>query len=107
MRRIVLSLACFIVLAGVALGTEVTLKSFNKDKKELTVADKDGKEATYKITEKTKFVFTDKDGNAKEGNYESVEKILSNEKAAGKAKFDVTVENDVVSELKFRARKAK
>jgi hypothetical protein len=105
MRKCILSLGCFLFMAGVALSAEVTLKSFNKEKKEVTVTDKDGKDNTYKITDKTKIVFTDKDGNAKEGTYDAVEKILGNEKAAGRAKFDLTADKDVVTEIKLKARK--
>lgn len=107
MRKCILAIGCFFIMAGVAWGAEVTLKSYNKDKKEVTVTDKDGKDATYKITDKTKIVFTDKDGNAKEGTLDAVEKILSNEKAAGRAKFDLTADKDAVTELKFKTRKGK
>lgn len=106
MRKCALSLCSLLFIAGVVLSAEVTLKSYNKEKKEVTVTDKDGKDATYKITDKTKIVFTDKDGNSKDGTFEAVEKILSTEKAAGRAKFDITADKDVATELKFKTRKA-
>lgn len=107
MRKVLLSLGCLLAMSAVAAAAEVTLKSYNKDKKEVTVTGADGKDATYRITDKTKFAFVDKDGNAKDGTLEAVEKILSNEKAAGKAKFDLTADKDAATELKFKLRKGK
>jgi hypothetical protein len=106
MRKLFLSLGCMLLMTGLVVAAEVTLVKYDAAKKEVTVKEGD-KEATYKITDKTKIVFIDKDGNAKEGTLEAVEKILSNEKAAGKAKFDVTADKGTATELKFKLRKGK
>jgi hypothetical protein len=106
MRKLVLGLTCLLFMSGVVLAAEVTLVSFDKDKKEITVKDGD-KEATYKITDKTKISFVSKDGTAKEGTYEAVEKIMSSPKAAGKAKFEIATDKGALTELKFKAPKGK
>jgi len=106
MRKLLLSVAALFFMAGLVVAAEVTLVKFDKDKKEVTVKDGD-KEKTYKITDKTKFSTTDKDGNAKEATYEQAEKRLSNEKAAGKLKLDVTTDGDKLTEVKYRGGKGK
>jgi len=93
-------------MSGVVVAAEVTLVSFDKDKKEITVQDGD-KKATYKITDKTKITFANKDGTVKEGTYDAVEKIMSSPKAAGKAKFEIVADKDALTELKFKANKGK
>lgn len=106
MRKLLLSLGCLLGMAGFVLAAEVTLVKYDAAKKEVTV--KDGnKEATYKLTTATKVTFIDKDGNAKAGTFETVEKVLTSEKAPGKAKFDITTDKDTVTEIKFKTRKGK
>src|SRR6266508_4238359 len=104
MRKLLLSLAALFFMAGLVVAAEVTLVKFDKDKKEVTVKDGD-KEKTYKITDKTKFSTTDKDGNAKETTYEKAEARLSNEKAAGKLKLDITADGDKLTEVKYKGGK--
>lgn len=102
MRKLLLAVGCALLAAGVVVADPVTLVKYNADKKEVTVKDKDGKEATYKLTEKTKYLVVDKEGNKKDGDPERVTKMLASEKAAGKAKFDVTVKDGSVVEIVTR-----
>lgn len=104
MRKLLLSLICMCAAAGLVIAGEVTLVKFNKDKKEVTVKDGDA-EKTYKITDKTKFLGVDKDGTAKEISYDDAAKGLSNPKAEGRLKFDVTVKDGEITEAKVKARK--
>ncbi len=102
MRKMLLAAVMALFAAGVVVADPVTLVKYDGGKKEVTVKDKDGKEATYKLTEKTKYVTVDKDGNKKEGDAENAAKILGNEKAAGKAKFEITVTDGAVTEITFK-----
>lgn len=103
MRKLLMALGCMFFMAGLVIAAEVTLVKFDKDKKEVTVKDDKDKETTYKITDKTKFIAIDKDGKETEGKYENFEKRMSNEKAAGKAKFDITGKDGVATEIKTKA----
>jgi hypothetical protein len=107
MRKLLLALCVALFAAGVVVADPVTLVKYNADKKEVTVKDKDGKEATYKLTEKTKYIVIDADGNKKEGDAERATKMLASEKAAGKAKFEVTVAGGAITELTMKAGKKK
>jgi hypothetical protein len=99
MRKMLMAAVLALFAAGVVVADPVTLVKYNGDKKEVTVKDKDGKEATYKLTEKTKYVSVDKDGNKKDGDAERVTKMLASDQAAGKAKFEITVADGVITEL--------
>ena len=99
MRKIVLSALSLILTAGLVLAASVTLVSF--DGKELKVKDGD-KETTYKVTDKTVFKAGDKDATL-----EQATKMLSNPKAAGKAKLDITTDGDKVTEVKLPMGKKK
>ena len=104
MRKLLLSIVCMLFVTGVVIAAEVTLVSFNADKKEVTVKEGD-KEVVYKLTDKTKVSIIDKDGNAKEGTLEVAGKILGNDKAKGKLKFDITTDKDTVTEIKLKGKK--
>jgi len=103
MRKLLLSMAAMFFMAGLVVAAEVTLVKYDKDKKEVTVKDADGKEKSYKLTDKTKFTFTTKDGD-KEGTFEGVEKMLSNEKytGSGKVKWDITTDGDTITAVKAK-----
>lgn len=105
MRKMLFAAVVGLFAAGVVVADPVTLVKYNGDKKEVTVKDKDGKEATYKLTEKTKYLTIDKDGNKKDGDAERAQKMLASDKAAGKAKFDITVKDDEITELVTRGKK--
>jgi hypothetical protein len=103
MRKLLLSLCGLFFMAGVVIAADVTLVKFDKDKKEVTVKEGDN-EKVYKLTDKTKLLFATKDGD-KEAKYEDVEKRLSSDKAAGKAKLTITTDKDTITELKMRGGK--
>jgi hypothetical protein len=107
MRKMLPALCCLLGMAGVALAGEVTLLKFDKDAKQITV--KDGaSEKTYKVTDKTKFVAVDKkSGESITLTFEDAAKGLTNPKAQGKLKFDLTAKGDEVVEAKFPGRKKK
>jgi biopolymer transport protein ExbD len=97
MRKFVLSVLALFVCVGLTIAAQVHFVKYDEDKKELTVKE-DDKEKTYKITDKTTFKAGDKD--------------VAAEKAAGRlkkmkadAKFDITVDGDKVTEVKFPGKK--
>ena len=105
MRKLLLSLACLFLVAGVMYATDVTLVKYDTDKKELTVKEA-GKEHIYKLTDQTKVFFVDKNGKAKDGTLEAAIKILANPRAAEKMlKLDITTEKEAVKELKLQGSK--
>jgi hypothetical protein len=104
MRKLLLSLVCMAFMAGVVLATEYTIVSYDKDKKVVTLKDKDDKEVTGKLTDKTKIVNIDKDGNKTEGKLEGIEKMLSSDKAKGR-KLEATIEGGVVTEVTTKRKK--
>ncbi len=107
MRKLLLSLIFVCGMAGLVLASEVTLLKHDADKKEITVKDGD-KEVVLKYTDKTKVTMVDKDGGTKEGTLEAATKILSNEKAQGKLKFEVETDKDHnITEMKLKGRKGK
>lgn len=100
MRKMLLSLLATFFMAGLVLAVEVTLVSYDKDKKELKVKEGDA-EKTYKVDAKGKFSVVDKDGNAKDSDFASFEKRA----ASGKGKMDITVKDGTVTEAKWRGGK--
>jgi hypothetical protein len=104
MRKSLLSLACLLFLTGIVAAAEVTLVKFDADKKEVTVKEGDAQKI-YQITQKTRFSFVDKAGNTKEATYDQGVMALSNTKAAGKAKMDITTDKSTITEVKLRGRK--
>jgi CBS domain containing-hemolysin-like protein len=105
MRNLLISFACFLLLTGLVVAAEVTLVKYDTDKKEVTVKEGDA-EKTYKLTDKTK-VYVVKDGKNEDSTVDTAIKLLSNEKAKGKLKFELTAENDSIREIKLRPRKGK
>lgn len=105
MRKLLIALCCLLFMVGLLAAGEVTLVKYDKESKELTV--KEGEdEKTYKVTNKTKFLAVDKkSGESKELSYDAVLKGLSNPKAEGKLKFDITIKDGEVVEAKMPGRK--
>jgi hypothetical protein len=103
MRKLLLSIATLLFMAGLVVAAEVTLVKYDKDKKEVTVKDDKDKEHTYKLSDKTKFTITTKDGD-KDGTLEGAEKILTNEKimGSGKVKWDITTDGDKITAVKMK-----
>jgi hypothetical protein len=106
MRKLLLAVICMFFMTGIVIAGEVLLVKHDGDKKEVTVKDGD-KEVVYKYTDKTKVTLIDKDGGTKDGTLETAVKILSNEKAMGKLKFEVVTDKDTITEMKLKGRKGK
>lgn len=108
MRKL-LAVGCMLLVVGLVVAAEpVTLVKYDKDAKKVTVKDKNDKEATYTITDKTKVVSVDKDGNKKEGKLETlIERVLTNEKMAGKAKMEIEVKDGAITEITTKGRGGK
>jgi hypothetical protein len=105
MRKLLLSLVCLLSMAGLVVATDVTLVKYDGEKKEVTVKEA-GAEKTYRLTDKTK-VFVLKDGKAEDSTVDTAIKLLSNGKAKGKMKFEITTDKDSIAELKLKPRKGK
>jgi hypothetical protein len=103
MRKMLMALLAMFLMAGLVVAVEVTLVSFDKDKKELKVKEGDD-EKTYKIDDKTKFITTDKDGNAKDSDLAAFEKRADKSK---NKKYDITVKDGTVTEVKWKGGKGK
>lgn len=103
MRKLLLSVACLAFMAGVIAAAEHDFVSYDKEKKVLTVKDKDGKEVTGKLSDKTKVTYTDKNGDKKEGKIEDVEKRWGGDKAP--KTVDVTIEKGEVTEITVKGGK--
>lgn len=85
MRKLLAAVVAFTLSVGVALAAEVTFVKFEDGK--LTVSE-GGTEKTYKVGDKVKT------------------QVFSKAKA-GKTKFDVTVDGDTVTAVKFTGKKKK
>ena len=107
MRKLFLSLAGLLFVAGlvVAADYEVVAGSYNKDTRTITLKDKDGKEVKAKLSDKTKVTIIDADGNKKEGKLASVEKAWSGEKAP--KKVDVVISGGDITEVTIKQKKKK
>lgn len=105
MRKFLLAALALFLSVGLTLAAQVTFLGFNKDKMELKVKDGDA-EKTYKVTDKTKFKRGDMDV-ANDKGVANLEKMDGNDKQKGKAKFDITVDGDKVTEIKMAAPKKK
>jgi hypothetical protein len=105
MRKLLLSLAAFVLMTGIVIATEVTLVKYDGEKKEVTVKEGDV-EKTYRLTEKTK-VFVLKNGKAEDSTVDTAIKLLSNGKAKGKLKFEINTDKDTIAELTLKPRKRK
>jgi hypothetical protein len=101
-----LSAALLLATANLAVAVEVTLVKYDKEKKELTVKEGD-EQKVYKLTDKTKTVAVDADGKEMTLDKAAVDKVLGNEKAAGRTKFDITVEKDTITVVKMKGGRKK
>ncbi|MBX9579848.1 MAG: hypothetical protein K2X87_06025 [Gemmataceae bacterium] len=100
MRKALLAVGCLLFVVGLVVAADtVTLVKYDKDAKEVTVKDDKDKEHTYKLTDKTKVVRPGKDGTKREGKLEEFEKMLADEKNAGKMKFDIEVKDGKITEV--------
>src|SRR4051794_18167102 len=101
--RTLLALGCLVLAAGLVPAGEVLLLKYNKDTRELTVKEGDA-EKTYKLGDKARVTWTDKAGNVTEVKPEYVEKLLTSDKAAGKAKLDITTDKGTVTEIRLKRK---
>jgi hypothetical protein len=106
MRKLLLALVCLLLLGGLAAAVEVTLVSFDKEQKEVTVNEGE-EQKVYRITDATKFFGVDPAGKTRAMTYDDAVKGLGNEKSEGRLKFNITVKDDEIVEAKFRAKKLK
>ena len=103
MRKLIMSLAMVLFMAGLVCAAEVLVVKADVEKKEVTVKDGD-KETTYKYTDKIKVtLLVGKDSDPKEGKLEDFEKRIKGKGGKGGNKIDITVKDDVITEAKFRA----
>lgn len=101
MRKMLMALLAMFLMAGLVVAVEVSIVSYDKDKKEVKVKEGDDTK-TYKVDEKGKFTRTDKNGeNGKEVDFAGFEKRLS----GGKGKIDITVKDGVITEAKWKGNK--
>lgn len=109
MRKFALASVALVLSVGLVLAAEVTFVKYDKEKKELTVKEKDD-EMTYKITDDTKF-FTTVKGEKKDMETEKalkqLEKMEDDGKAKGKAKMEIKVEKKKLTEVEFKRGKKK
>ncbi len=106
MRKFVLAGVSLICCVGLTLAADVVFVKYDKEKKELTVKDKEDKEATYKIDDKVKFKIGEKE-LANDKAITRLEKTEMNEKQKGKAKMKITVEGSELKEVQFPEPKKK
>ncbi len=106
MRKFVLAGVAMVMSVGLALAADVVFVSYDKEKKELKVKDKEGKETTYKVTDKVTFKTGDKDTPAEKG-VARLEKMDMNEKQKGKAKMKITTDGSDLKEVQFPEGKKK
>src|SRR5262245_38274781 len=105
MRKLLSAVFGLVVSAGLVVAAEVTLVKYDKDKKELTVKDKAGKESVYKVTDKTTVTTYNKDLNYEDKSFDRFEAKLASPKAAGLLKFEITTEKYTVKNIKFPIRR--
>ena len=101
MKKFVLAALSLFAATGLILAASVVVVKCDADKKEITVKEGDT-EKTYKLSDKLVVKAGDKEVKS-----EFAMKMLSNPKAAGKLKIDITVEKDTVTEIKLAERKKK
>lgn len=101
MRKLLLSLACMLFMAGLVIAAQYTVVDYNKDTQTLTLKDGD-KEVKAKITDATKVTIVDKDGNKTEGKVANV--LKQYEKKTPK-KINATVEKGSVTEITITKKK--
>lgn len=107
MRKLLIAFACLLTMTGFTVASEVTLIKYDKTTKEIMVQEVDVA-STYKITDTTKFIAVDKKtGEIKDLPYEKVVEGLTNPKAEGVLKLDITVKDGEVIEAKLPGRKKK
>jgi hypothetical protein len=106
MRKLLIALMTVFLMAGLSVAVEVTLVSYDKEKKELKYME-GGSEKTATVDKDTKFTTTDRKGqNAKDADYDAFEKIVSR-KGKKAVKIDITAKDGKITEAQWKAGKGK
>jgi hypothetical protein len=107
MRKMLMALLVMFFMAGLVVAVEVTVVSYDKEKKEIKVKEGDA-EKVYKVGEKAKFTTTDFKGeNAKESDYAAFEKRVTGKGGKKGIRIDITTDKDTITEAKWKAGKGK
>jgi hypothetical protein len=108
MRKLLMALLIMFVMAGLVIAAEVTVVSYDKEKKELKYKDADDKEKTATVGKDAKFITTDGKGeNPKDSDYEAFEKRVTGKGGKKGIRLDITVKDDVITEAKWKMGKGK
>jgi hypothetical protein len=107
MRKFVLAGVALFFSVGLALAVQVSFVKYDKEKKELTVKDKEGKETSYKVTDKTEFKAKGKDGTEKDIPNDKGVARLEKMKEGSKARFDIETEKHDLKSLTFQGGRGK
>lgn len=102
MRKLILSVAALLFVAGLVVAAEYAVVSYDKESKTFTLKDKDDKEVKAKTTDKTKVTIVDKDGNKTDGKIEQLEKRWADKTPK---KLDAKVEKDEITEITVTRKK--
>ena len=105
MRKLLMALASTLVMTGLVVAAEVTLVKYDPEKKAVTVKEGDV-EKTYTLTDKTR-VYVIRDGKAEDATVDTAIKVLGNDRAKGRLKFELIADKDSIAELKLKPRKGK
>lgn len=100
MRKFALAALSLFLTAGLLVAAQVTFVKYDAEAKKLTVKEGDD-EKTYTVDDSTVFKAGDKEVKAA-GALKRLEKLKE-----GKAKFDITVTDGKLTEVKFVAGKKK
>ena len=103
MRKMLMALVAMFAMAGLVVAVEVTVVSYDKEKKELKVKEGDA-EKTYTVSDKAKFTTTDIKGeNAKEADYAAFEKRVTGKGGKKGIRLDITTDGGKITEAKWKA----
>ena len=105
MRKLLMALASTLVITGLVVAAEVTLVKYDPEKKGVTVKEGDV-EKTYTLTDKTR-VYVIRDGKAEDATVDTAIKVLGNDRAKGKLKFELIADKDAIAEMRLKPRKGK
>jgi hypothetical protein len=106
MRKLLLALFTMFIMAGLVVAVDVTVVSYDKEKKELIYKEKGSKdESKATVGKDAKFKTTDFKGeNPKDSDYEAFEKYVSSKgKGKGGRRVDITVKDGTITEATWRA----
>jgi hypothetical protein len=107
LRKMLMALVAMFAMAGLVVAVEVTVVSYDKEKKEIKVKEGDA-EKTYIVSDKAKFTVTDFKGeNAKEADYAAFEKRVTGKGGKKGIRLDITTSGGKLTEATWKAGKKK